>query len=140
VELRPVSCWPKDIDQKKADRVAGQAREHAARRVLVIKDQSLFSAGVLSLLAREADLQVLGVSYTEQAALIDEVERFEPDVVLFERQDRDPVLCVLLDHHLGPCILTAVEMNAEQAGALVYERKPAVIAGVADLLALISRG
>jgi chemotaxis response regulator CheB len=110
------------------------------RRVLVIGDCSLLSAGLLSLLSHEIGLEVAGLRPSESLRLIEEVEHFQPDVVVFDHAARIAVIAALMDLHLDRCALTVVEVNAEQTMAQMYERRPVVITDFSELLALILRG
>jgi hypothetical protein len=52
------------------------------QRVFVVESELLLGAGVASLLSRESDLQVIGIMPDDEAALVEQIKRCEPDVVV----------------------------------------------------------
>ena len=55
-----------------------------ARRVLIVECESVLGVGVNSLLAGEADLEVIGIPPVGQAELMQKIRQSQPDVVILE--------------------------------------------------------
>lgn len=55
------------------------------KRVLVVHSNLLLIAGVESLLLRELDLVVKGTPLTSKEALLNEIEKFKPHVILLDQ-------------------------------------------------------
>lgn len=54
------------------------------KRVIVVLNESLIGRGVESLLSREMDLNVTGVPFIDDRALIDQIVEFQPNVVIVD--------------------------------------------------------
>jgi DNA-binding NarL/FixJ family response regulator len=54
------------------------------KRVIIVLDESVIGRGVERLLSREMDLNVTGVPFIDDKALIDLIEKIQPDVVIVD--------------------------------------------------------
>ena len=54
------------------------------KRVIVVLTESVIGRGVESILLREMDLNVTGVPFIDEKALIDRIEKSQPDVVIMD--------------------------------------------------------
>jgi len=104
------------------------------RRVLVIENQRLVGAGIQHLLTAEADLEVAGVTLEDDAALVEEINRFLPDwVVLDQTATNANQLCRLLQD----CIeLHVVVVSVNDDVIRIYEKRRIASAKATDLAAL----
>ncbi len=114
--------------------MAGQEHEQT-HKVLIVDNHSIFSAGVQKLFAERSELQVVLTTAANAKRLRAEIEKFQPDLVVFDQSDHH-VLCALLEAQLQGLAVTLVEMNPELPVALVYRRQPMPMATFEDLMAL----
>lgn len=107
------------------------------QRVLIVENSLLLGAGVQSLLAAEANLDVIGISPKDQAELIQEIERFQPDVVVLDDLTHLTDTARLLTF-LEVCPeLRVVVLSSNSNLVRVYYRQRALITQVTDLVRIL---
>jgi hypothetical protein len=105
----------------------------AVRRVFVIDNTTLLGAGISSLLTHEPDLHVSGMTPEDDAAVLEELDRFEPDVVVLDEATTDANrLCGLLR---GVPQLRVVVVSADDDVVQVYEQRRVTVTKAAELMA-----
>jgi chemotaxis response regulator CheB len=131
---------PEPIDVEAV--LTDQAQDRGSQRVLVVENQLLLGAGLQSLLADKADLDVIGISPGDGEELVREIRRIQPDVILLNADSHlaDPVeLLALLSHDPGLRVLAfnannhLVRIHTKQ-GALevLVERTPQLVHLICD--------
>jgi stage III sporulation protein SpoIIIAA len=107
------------------------------QRVLIIENQLLLGAGVQSLLAGEADLDVIGISPVNQAELVQEIRRFRPDVVVLDEvthlADATRLMTFLKNHPK----LRVVVVSANDNLVCIYNKQQVLVRQATDLINLI---
>ena len=111
-------------------------------RVLVVESGSLLDEGVESLLIRETDMQVSGISYADDATFLQDVTHARPDVILLNEDgplDSARIFELLRDLP-GLASLRVIIVRPDDNAIDLYERKQVIATQSDDLLALIRRG
>jgi DNA-binding NarL/FixJ family response regulator len=119
-------------------------------RVLVVDDQSFFREGLVSLLALEPDIEVVGQAADGQAAIVQTIER-QPDVILMDIRmphcDGVTATREILRSYPWIRILVLTTFDEEayvweslKAGAMGYLLKNTPSAQVADAIRTLHRG
>ena len=107
------------------------------QRVLVVKSRSLLVAGVDSLLSREPDLNVIAITPEDEAALIEEIRRSQPDAIVLDEGshliDAAQLLALLKDYPE----LRVVVLRADNSLAQIYAKQQVVVARITDLVSVI---
>ena len=107
------------------------------RRVLIVENSLLLGAGVQSLLAGQADLDVIGISPKDQAELIQEIERFRPEVVVLDEvtplADTARVLTFL---EVCP-ELRVVVLSANSNLVRLYHKQRILVTQASDLITVL---
>jgi DNA-binding NarL/FixJ family response regulator len=104
------------------------------QRVLIIENETLLGAGVQSLLQDEANMEVIGISPSNLAELIQEIRRSRSDVVVLDE----------VTHLTGPTKLLAlledypklrlVVVSANDDRVRIYDKREVLVTHTTDLL------
>jgi DNA-binding NarL/FixJ family response regulator len=104
-------------------------------RVLVIENQRLLGAGIETLLRRDVDLDVLGVTPESESGLLRDINRFQADVVIFDEAMIDSTgLLNLLEHYPT---LRVVLVNADDGLVRTFDARQFNVVQATELVALI---
>lgn len=112
------------------------------RRVLLIGDSSLPKEGVARLLMTELNLEVSNITYTDDTAFVEAIQRVQPEVVVLKET---PLLGLarffqlLRDVPFEPA-LRVIVLHVEDKTLDVYEKQRVVPTRSKDLINLIRRG
>lgn len=108
------------------------------KRVLLIHSNLWLATGVESLLSREKDLELAGVSLNNVSSLFDVFEKFKPEVVILDLSltHLTTILRFVTDNFEIRLILLSVQDNFIH---LIHCHKIPVL-GVGDLVAVIREG
>ena len=111
-------------------------------RVLMVKCGSLLDEGVESLLLQEADLQVTGITYSDEIAFLQDVSHARPGAILLnEAGPLDSVrIFELLKDLPALATLRVIIIRPDDNTIDVYEKRRIIVARSGDLLALIRSG
>lgn len=110
------------------------------KRVFIFANHAMFAQGVMSLLAHEPDLTVVGWEADLDEALR-QVREIQPTVVILAQQDAalattlDAIATRFLAEELNTKI---IELNLHDNTICIYQREQRVIKEVEDLLAVIA--
>lgn len=106
------------------------------QRILVIED-NLLSELVSRLLNQAADLDVVGLAPRDEAALVEEIRRIRPAVVVLDAAtkltDPDDLLCLLDDEPNSRVIAVSADDNTVR----VYDKRRVLITRGGDLVAIV---
>jgi DNA-binding NarL/FixJ family response regulator len=109
------------------------------KRVLVVQGDHLLSDGIANLLTRESDFSVINTPFTSGAALIDQIEKIQPSVLILEENNGfgevSPLFRLLKNTHEFRLIIIDEWKNLIH----IYEKQEIPIAKSADLIAAIRR-
>ena len=109
----------------------------ADRRVLVLKNDSLFISAVLSLLSEQPDLEILGL-VQEDEEFHAKMSAFSPDVVVLQAEapdlGRQSSLATVLQSYPG---VPVVALNESTGDIQTYLAQRVIRASGADLLSVI---
>ncbi len=112
-----------------------QKRVNRMQRVLVRGNHRLLGAGIENLLRREADLLVFGVTLESEAALVQAIDRSQPDVVVLDGSTIDPAaVLALLQNYLK---LRVLLVSADDGLIRTYETRQVVVTQAAELVDLV---
>lgn len=110
------------------------------KRVLLVTSELLLRQGIVSLLSREVDINVLSINYVDEKTLIHEIDQYNPDVVILdermEYRDLTKLFDVLIDH---PRIRMMV-VNVIDNKVNVYDKSEFEISHSYDLISAIRQG
>ena len=103
----------------------------------MVETHILIGAGIYSFLAGETDLEVAGISPSDQAELIHEIRRLRPDIVVLDEDSRlvDPTN--LLAWLEGYPKLRLVVINANDNRVSIYDKQQVLTRQASDLLDII---
>ena len=109
-------------------------------RVLVVENGRLLGAGIESLLGAETGLEVIGVSLGGWAGLIEEIRRFQPDVIVLDEDtymvDQARLLISLEDYPE----VRVVQVSANSDMVCIYEKQQVLLTQGTDLTNIIRDG
>jgi DNA-binding NarL/FixJ family response regulator len=109
-------------------------------RVLVVDNGRLLGAGIESLLGVEIDLEVIGVSSDSRAGLIEEIRRFQPGVIVLDKDTylTDPTsLLISLEDYSE---VRVVQVSANSDLVCIYDKEQVLLTQGADLIKIIRDG
>lgn len=107
------------------------------KRVLVVFGEPLLGAGVESILSQDLDLEVKTTTLLSYEFLNEEIDQFQPDVVILDddlKIPSTPKLMRILNGFPGVRLLL---VNMRDNRLYVYNKQEIVIAHPTDLLATI---
>ena len=107
------------------------------RRVLIVENQTLLGAGVHSLLWEENGLELYGVSPHGQAELIQDIGRFQPDILVMDKSSHlvAPLnLLAALENHAQ---LQVVVVSADDNQVCIYDKRQLLVERATDFLDMI---
>ncbi len=58
------------------------------KRVVVLESDNLFSAGVQSFLSKQAELEVIGLDYSDPSEIYQAIEQMQPDVIILDQKNQ----------------------------------------------------
>ncbi|MFQ5617188.1 MAG: hypothetical protein ACE5GO_12115 [Anaerolineales bacterium] len=118
----------------------GSTKDKAAsgQQVLVVENDLLLGAGVEALLTREMDLNVLGITPKDEAALMVEIGAVQPQVVVLNEATRlmDPVNFLALFKKC-PQLRMIVLVNASNNWVKIYNKQQVLLTqdtGLANII------
>ena len=101
-------------------------RSATFNRILVVDNQGVMGAGLETLLSGDAALEVWGVALAGEQALVQEIQRIEPDVIILIRESQEVspgrLLDLLADY--GRLRIISVSMNSNAIE--VYNKQPVI--------------
>lgn len=107
------------------------------KRLLIINEDTLLAAGLQSLLSHFPGVDVVALTPSGPKALIDELERFRPHMILLACggpvTSPPDLLAMLGEYPLVRVVAVSCDCNT----VYVYDRSPATVTALDDLLALI---
>jgi len=112
------------------------------RRVLLIGDASLLKEGVASLLMADLDLEVSDITYTNDTAFVEAIQRVRPEVVVLKETPSLGLarfFRLLRDVPFEPA-LRVIVLHVEDKRLDVYEKQRVIPTRSKDLVNLIRRG
>jgi len=113
------------------------ARATNVRRILIVENQTLLGAGVHRLLRDETGLEVRGTSPLDQTELIQDIRRFQPDIVIMDKVSHliTPLnLLAALENHSQ---LQVIVVSADDNQVCVYDKRQLLVQQAADFLDMI---
>jgi DNA-binding NarL/FixJ family response regulator len=112
----------------------------ASRKVLLIEDRPVLTEAVARLLLSELDLEVSGLTGTDERAFVEAVERLQPEVVvLIETPSLGPArLFQLLQALPVEQALRAIVVHQDNQPLDVFDRQRVMPAGSRDIVRLIA--
>ncbi len=112
------------------------------RRVLLIGDTSVLKEGVARLLMADLNLEVSDMTYTNDTAFAEAIQRVRPEVVVLKETPSLGLVRffrLLRDVPLEPA-LRVIVLHVEDKGLDVYEKQRVIPTRSKDLVNLIRRG
>lgn len=104
------------------------------KRVLVIHDEDLLTAGLSSLLSREMDFDVICTTSSNGSDLAYEIEEFQPSVVVMHGRAQESVLNIVLEMMRDQSGLRLVIVDEKDNLAHVYDKRLVVVTQGTDLI------
>jgi DNA-binding NarL/FixJ family response regulator len=95
------------------------------------------TSGVENLLIRQNGMNIMSTALSDWATLANEIERFHPDVLIFDTSLRFTDLTSLLDLLKDTPELRVVVMNVHDNRVHVYDKREIIIKHASDLVAAI---
>jgi chemotaxis response regulator CheB len=113
--------------------------ENHLKRVLVIHSKHLLIAGILRLLSRETDLNVLNATCNDELVLLEHIKNFKPAVLVLDGSSQ-LTYRFLFFSLLNDCPdLRVIVVDERKNRMHIYELQELEIERTADLLTVIRR-
>jgi DNA-binding NarL/FixJ family response regulator len=109
------------------------------KRILVVQGEHLLVDGIISLLTRENDFEVINTIFSDGHFLIDEIEKHHPTVLIMDgsmRLAKPTAILKLLKNCTG---LRVIVIDEHKNLIHIFEKQEVAVAGSADLIAAIRR-
>jgi len=107
------------------------------KRVLVFGNGLLLGAGIVNLLSRESDLEIVEISSHDTAALTRQVEVFQPAVVVLDEltylADRTKLLAFFENYSEIQLIMVSADRNLIR----IYQGQQVAITQAADFIDIV---
>ncbi|HEX9015764.1 MAG TPA: hypothetical protein VF960_07145 [Chloroflexota bacterium] len=108
-------------------------------RVFILYSHSLFARGVQSLLAREQEVDVVGVEKDDPAAL-EQIKALGPDVILVDSTARHDERCLTISEIFRESPgARVISLNLQEDGVDIYDKHRIVACGPIELVRAIRR-
>lgn len=109
--------------------------------VLFVESGSLLDQGMESLLGREGDIQISGITYSDDDAFLRQISDLRPDVILTNAEGPLNSIQILELLEANPTLTTlkVIMVRPDDNVIDVYERQQVTARRSADLIALIRR-
>lgn len=109
------------------------------KRVLVIQSKHLLAAGILSLLSREADLNVIDATLNDDIDLLEYILNTKPAVLVMDQSTQltDHTAFISLLHDCPK--LRVIVINERNNRMHIYEMQELEVGRAADLVSAIRR-
>jgi DNA-binding NarL/FixJ family response regulator len=104
------------------------------KRILVIHDEDLFTAGLSSLLSREMDFDVVCTTSSNGSDLAYEIEEFQPSVVVMDGRAQGAVLNIILELMRDQSGLRLVIVDEKDNIAHIFDKRLVVVTHGTDLI------
>lgn len=107
------------------------------KRILILENESLLGASIEHILKKEGDLNVLGLTPTDGATLVQDIIYARPDILILEevRYLFDPAKLLFLLQEIPR--LRLIVVNAADNLAQIYDKDQILLTRTADLVAVI---
>jgi chemotaxis response regulator CheB len=107
------------------------------KRVLVVRGDHWLSAGIESLLAREKDFELVGVSLDDESDIFDVLEKFKPEVIIVDEIIRHSHLITLLSFLKDNSKMRLILVSVRDKFIYLFHRQEILVSSVGDLFAVI---
>lgn len=107
------------------------------QRVLIVQNDLLLGAGVESLLGCQPDFTVIGVSFSDEIALMTQIKQLQPHIIVLDKatplNTSLKLLADLLDHPKWRVVVVSANDNL----VVVYDKQQVLATQATDLVSLI---
>ncbi len=115
------------------------SRDKVGQRVLIVENGLLLGAGIKNLLSREADLDLVGLTPSNEAELIKNIKLFKPEVVILDEATYLTNAIRLLALLKNYPELRLVVVNTNNNLMYVYDKQKRLVSQATDLVNVIRR-
>ena len=111
---------------------------HHQSRILLLRDDSILSEGLISLLHQQQNVIVSTITVINMDLLLAEMDVFQPHAVILP--DQDTIFVKLLDlFDMYPSLHSIIRVKTENEQIRVYEKNQIVIQHIDDFSSVIKR-
>ncbi|MCK4977321.1 MAG: response regulator transcription factor [Anaerolineales bacterium] len=107
------------------------------KRVLIVTSELLLREGVESLLSREVDLNIMSTRYIDEATLTQEIDHYQPNVVILDERLEYTDLTNLFDLLIDYPRLRVMVVNVIDNKVNVYDKTEFEVSHSYDLISAI---
>lgn len=108
------------------------------RRVLVVQENTIFGAGLRSLLGKQTSLDVRGLTTNDKTNIINEIHRYQPDVIILEELDPLGDALSLNDLFDYAANLRIVGVSTESDQVRVYDRNQFTVTRLSEFAHIVT--
>jgi DNA-binding NarL/FixJ family response regulator len=112
-------------------------KDRPVQRVLIVQNDLLLGAGVESLLGCQPDFTVIGVSFSDEIALMTQIKQLQPHIIVLDKatplNTSLKLLADLLDHPKWRVVVVSANDNL----VVVYDKQQVLATQATDLVSLI---
>ncbi len=110
------------------------------KRVLLVTSELLLRQGIVSLLSREVDINVLSINYVDEKTLFHEIDQYNPDVVILDERMEYTDLTHLFNLLIDYPILRVMVLNVIDNKVNIYDKTEIEVSRSYDLISAIRQG
>ncbi len=107
------------------------------KRVLVVGNDSILGASVEKLLSNSKHLQIVGIAPQSELALVDDVWRFMPDVIILSNRSQLTNPMRLLSYLRNYCSFRLIVVGESDNTIEIYEKQQITVDGQSDLIEIV---
>ena len=121
--------WPEPINKN---------GKNGVQRVLIVPGDSLLGAGIESLLSKDSRLEIQGLDTDDEATLIEEVKRYQPNVIVLEEVESLADSVDLLNLFSFSPHLRVVGVSSDSGLVKVYDKNQFSITDSSEFVRFIT--
>jgi len=109
----------------------------SGKRVLVCSSELILGASLMRLLADEMDMDVIGITNTDENGLMEAIRNAEPNIVIFSSPKINENLALPLKIIANNPELTLITINSDDNWVRAYSKKEILLSQASDLAEII---
>ena len=105
--------------------------------IVILEEDQLINAGVLSFLAAQECFEVIGLENTEPAEIIQEIDRIQPDVIIIDQNNQNIPFAELLSYFENTPNIRTIALNISNNQIQVCDRRQVQINQLSDFISVL---
>ena len=105
--------------------------------IVILEDDQLINAGVLSFLEAQESFDVIGLEGNEPMQTIREIERIQPDVIIIDQNNQTIPLGDLLSHFENTPNIRTIALNISNNQIQICDKRQVQIHQLSDFISML---